>query len=66
MKLENNSNNRQQLAEDIVDAWDMDDLISFATETLQSVWEKSYETFALDCKYLYGDDLPSHFKNGSD
>ena len=52
MKLQNNEENRDKLAYEIVEAWDLDTLMSFALEKLQEIWKSSEETFIEDWKCM--------------
>lgn len=56
MTVKNNEENRQELAYEIIDAWDLDTLMQFAIEILQKTWKESDETFHEDWENIYGDE----------
>lgn len=52
MKAQNTEENREKLAYEVVESWDLDTLMSYAIETLQKTWESSDETFIDDWKCM--------------
>jgi len=49
-KIENTEENRLKLAENIVEDWDLETLMSFAVETLEAEYKINEEGFANDWK----------------
>jgi hypothetical protein len=54
--VENNADNRERLARQIVDDWDIDTLMDFAMETLDQNYQYDQEQFQNDWKNEIGED----------
>lgn len=53
--ITHSDNNCQQLASDIVEAWDMDSLIDFAVNTLEERFKEDATVFTDEWKDFYGE-----------
>ncbi len=52
----NNEDNREKLADELVDGWDLSTLLGFAKDTLQETWKSCDETFDSDWEYVYEEE----------
>ncbi len=55
-KVENNEDNREKLAEEVVDSWDMDCLLEYARTSLVVQYRDEDEDFQRDWQDMMGDD----------
>ncbi len=54
--IENNEDTREKLAEEVVDSWDMDDLIYFALKRLTEDYEKDGDLFEEDWATMFPEE----------
>jgi hypothetical protein len=54
--IQNNEENREKLARQIVEDWDLDTLMDFAIGTLDSGYETNNEAFQNDWKNEFGEE----------
>jgi len=52
-KPKNTENNREKLAREVVDSWDMNDLITYAIDKLEEYYERDEDGFQADWKTMY-------------
>jgi len=55
-KPKNTEETREKLAHEVVDSWDMDDLITYAIDKLEEYYKSDEEGFQADWKTMYCPD----------